>query len=110
MGSRHVKMMMMHPEKYEVRKSMIEGAIAAFYNLMWEPGSEVRDKIKYYILHAPKVNGMPNEVAMVNFKVGDLCSEESLQPLFPPWSNGVSIYIAPPSGSTGIASSGGDGN
>lgn len=96
MGSRHVKMMMMHPAKYEVRKSMIEGAITAFYNLMWEPGSEVREKIKYYILHAPKINGMPNEVAFVKFKVGDLCSEESLQPLFPPWSNGVSVYLHHP--------------
>ena len=35
MGSRHVKMMMVHQKNMEVRKSMIEGAIEAFYNLMW---------------------------------------------------------------------------
>ena len=95
-GCRHLKMIMLHPKQYETRKSLIEDALRNFYRLLWDAGSEVRDKIKYYVLHAPKVNGMPNEVGWVDFKVGDICSEDGLFPLFPPWSNGVSIYVNHP--------------
>ena len=42
------------------------------------------------------MNGLPNEAAWVNLKVGPLCEEEMYMPLFPPWSNGVSVYISTP--------------
>ena len=96
MGCPHVKQIMLQPDKYEMRLELVHQVIEEFYKIMWDQTSSVRPIIKYYVLHSPLVNGLPNEAAWVNLKVGEMCEEEMYIPLFPPWSNGVSVYINTP--------------
>jgi hypothetical protein len=95
-GCMHLKQILLHPDDYGVRLTLVQAAITEFYKIMWDIENELRQSIKYYVLHAPMINGRPNEVAWVNMKVGSICELENYMPLFPPWSNDVSIYVFHP--------------
>ena len=63
---------------------------------MWDMENPLRRKIKYYILHTPKPGGTHVETAWVDMKVDEVCDDEERTFLFPPYSDGVSIYVNHP--------------
>ena len=65
---------------------------------MWDPLNPQARKIRYYILHAPKLNGQYTESAWVQFETDVVCAAENKIVAFPPWSDGVSIFISHPQG------------
>ena len=66
------------------------------YRMMWDSSEPLRTRMKVYVYHAPDMGGLPHEAAWVDFVVGDTCLEEHQAPLFPAWSDGVSILVNHP--------------
>ena len=73
------------PERYKIRKELVETFIRALYLVLWDPEQPLNSRIKYYVLHAP---GPRHESAWVEFAMGSRCHKEHRVAMFPPFSEG----------------------
>ena len=76
-----------------VRRQLLPMFVRALYEVLWDPEEKLNRKIRYYVLHSP---GTRRESAWVEFDVGGSCLEEGRYPAFPPFSDGVSIFVHHP--------------
>lgn len=95
-GCPHLRAIMENPDMYNVREDLVKMFVTHIFRTLWDPTEPLRKRMRVYIYHAPEIGGLPNEAAWVNFKVGDVCKKEGLQPVFPPWSDGVSVLVNHP--------------
>ena len=97
-GCEHIRNLLVFAQEYGVRPELVKLTLQYFYRTMWDPLAPEARKIRYYILHAPKLNGEYTESAWVQFETDTICAEEEKIVAFPPWSDGVSIFINHPQG------------
>jgi hypothetical protein len=95
-GCPHLKQIMLRPAAYEIREELVQMFLTHVYRMMWDTTEPLRTRMKVYVYHAPDMGGLPHEAAWVDFVVGDTCLEEHKAPLFPAWSDGVSILVNHP--------------
>ena len=89
-GSLMFKHMLELPERYKIRKGLIETFIRALYLVLWDPEQPLNSRIKYYVLHAP---GPRHESAWIEFAMGNRCFKENRVVMFPPFSDGISVFV-----------------
>ena len=89
-GSMMFKNMLTIPERYKIRKELVETFIRSLYLVLWDPEQPLNSRIKYYVLHAP---GPRHESAWVEFAMGSRCHKEHRVAMFPPFSEGISIFV-----------------
>ena len=103
-GCPHLKAILTHPEKYNIRLQLVEEFITHVYRFMWDMNEPLRKKIKLYIYHAPYVGQtqtqpalqLPREAAWINLISDATCWNEKKVAIFPPWSEDVSVFIYQP--------------
>jgi hypothetical protein len=81
------------PDLFGVRRQLLPMFVRALYEVLWDPEEKLNRKIRYYVLHSP---GTRRESAWVEFDVGGSCLEEGRYPAFPPFSDGVSVFVHHP--------------
>lgn len=92
-GSMLFKQMLTMPERYQIREGLVHDFIRALYAVLWDPANLQNAKIRYYILSAPEPR---HESAWVDFHVGSTCALELKQAMFPPFSDGISVFVNHP--------------
>eukprot|EP00941_MAST-03F_sp_MAST-3F-sp1_P002017 g2017.t1 len=92
-GSILFRKIALYPDLFNVRKGMVEMFYECLYEILWDPDEKLNRKIRYYVLHTP---GARRESAYVEFDTSPSCQEEGRFPIFPPFSDGISMFVYHP--------------
>ncbi len=102
-GCPHLANMLREPATYDVRPELVRMFLTHIFRMLWDTTEPLRKLMRVYVYHSPSVGGpspgapaLPVVAAWVDFKVGDICLAEGKAPLFPPWSDGVSVLVNHP--------------
>ena len=86
-GDLHIKLMLKYPEKYGIRKEIIEMFLKSFYNLYWN-NKNIKDKMELDIL-----SGDHNENAFIEVRSENECQKEKIAPLIPTQDKYISVFV-----------------
>jgi len=91
-GSQHIKLMLMKPESYAVRKGLIEHLIRCFYAILWNEFDPLKPKLKLTVL-----KGLHVERAVVKTSPAEWClTQQGLAPLVPGKTKTSSVFVTNP--------------
>merc|ERR1711871_56610 len=91
-GGDHIKMMLQTPDKYAVRKGLIENLIRAFFTIMWNEYNPLRAKLELHVLKGEHV-----ERAIIKMRTKEWCiGQQGLAPLIPARTPVTSAFITDP--------------
>jgi len=87
LGDLHLRLMLKFPEKYGIRKELIENYLQSLFEIYWED-KKLKKQIEIEIL-----NGEHSETAFVEIRSENNCKEEGLAPLIKTKDNFISVFV-----------------
>lgn len=87
LGDLHLRLMLKFPEKYGIRKELIEDFLKSLFEIYWED-KELKNNIEVDIL-----KGEHTETAFLEIRSENNCKEEQLAPLINTKDNFISVFV-----------------
>lgn len=66
-GDLHIKLMLKNSQKYFIRLALVESALAAYFDILWDDANELRNKLELIVLSDDHL-----ENAFVEVKTGEV--------------------------------------
>jgi hypothetical protein len=92
-GSSFIRNILENSDLFSIRYELVKLFLRELYKLMWDVSEPSSEKIKYYVLHSPRVR---NEVGWVEIEPTGSCKTDRLDFPFPPYSDDISVFIHHP--------------
>ena len=87
LGDLHLRLMLKFPEKYGIRKELIEDFIKSLFEIYWED-KKLKNQIEVDVL-----KGEHSETAFLEIRSENNCKEERLAPLINTKDNFISVFV-----------------
>ena len=87
LGDLHFRLMLKFPEKYGIRKELIEDFLKSLFEIYWED-KDLKNNIEVDIL-----KGEHTETAFLEIRSENNCKEEKLAPLINTKDNFISVFV-----------------